>query len=151
MHIIYHCCEGCYSSSTAAAIHLGLLPINNKPSYYDLLKVPFFDNLEETDKGKIILRGTDENGNKIYTLGRKYAPHIILPVILDVWNILGLNEKDLLFVNTQPCVNNFMKFGNYMYKKLKLTKQVKPIIVKSTLHSYEKIANIVKRVKQNIN
>lgn len=151
MHIIYHCCNGCHASSIAAAMHLGLLPMDYKPSYHDLLNIPFYDNLEETDKGKIILRGTDEKGNKIYTLGRKYVPHIILPAILDTWNVLAQNEKDLLLVNTQSCVNNFMKFGGYMSRKLKITKIGKPMVAKATLHSYSNIANIVKNVKQSLN
>lgn len=151
MHIVYHCVTGCHSSSTAAAIHIGLLPENYKPSYHDLLSVPFYDELEEKDRGKIILRGTDEKGNSIYTLSRKYIPHLILPVVLDTWNIFNQAENDLMLVNTQPCVNGFMKLGGYLSRGLKMTKQGKPIVAKGTLYTYENIAALVKNTKNQLN
>lgn len=151
MHIVYHCVTGCHSSSTAAAIHIGLLPENYKPSYHDLLSVPFYDELEEKDRGKIILRGTDEKGNSIYTLSRKYIPHLILPVVLDTWNIFNQAENDLMLVNTQPCVNGFMKLGGYLSRGLKMTKQGRPIVAKGTLYTYENIAALVKNTKNQLN
>lgn len=151
MHIVYHCVTGCHSSSTAAAIHLGLLPENYKPSYHDLLSVPFYDELEEKDRGKIILRGTDEKGNSIYTLSRKYIPHLILPVVLDTWNIFNQAENDLMLVNTQPCVNGFMKLGGYLSRGLKMTKSGRPIVAKGTLYTYENIATLVKNTKNQLN
>jgi len=150
LHIIYHCCEGCYSSATAAAIHLDLLPMDRKPSYHDLINVPFYDNLKETDRGKIILRGTDEIGNKVYTLSRKYIPHIILPAIIDLWRELEQNENDLMLVNTQYCVNRGIKTGGFLSKRLNITSLGKPLTAKATLHSYYKIANIVKQTKQSL-
>lgn len=150
MHIIYHCVTGCHSSSTAAAIHLGLLPEEYKPSYHDLVNVPFYDGLEEKDRGKIILRGTDKKGNKVYTLSRKYIPHLILPLVLDTWNVLNQAEKDLMLINTQPCVNGSMKFGGYLSRKLKMIKTGRPIVAKGTLYTYENIANIVKNTKKQL-
>ncbi len=108
-HIIYHCFDGCHSSSVATAIHLNMLPEDHRPSYHDIMHIPFFDNLEETDKGKIIYRGTDEMNNKVYTLSRKYISHIVLPTLLDVWKILGQKKSQLMLINTQHCVNNYMK------------------------------------------
>ncbi|WP_432408799.1 DUF3189 family protein [Wukongibacter sp. M2B1] len=147
MHIVYHCATGCHSSSTAAAMHLDLLPIDTKPSYHDLINVPFYDELEETDRGRLILRGTDIKGNKIYTLSRKYIPHLVLPVVCDTWKAFNQSEKDLMLINTQPGVNGFMKFGGYLSRRLKLTKVGKPIVAKATLYSYNYIANIVKDTK----
>lgn len=150
MHIVYHCVTGCHSSSTAAAIHLGLLPEEYKPSYHDLISVPFYDELEEKDRGKIILRGTDEKGNSIYTLSRKYIPHLILPVVLDTWNIFNQAENDLMLVNTQPCVNGFMKLGGYLSRGLKMTNTGRPIVAKGTLYTYNNISTLVKNTKNQL-
>ncbi|SHK05839.1 DUF3189 family protein [Paramaledivibacter caminithermalis] len=148
MHIVYHCATGCHSSSTAAAIHLGILPIEYKPSYHDLISVPFYDALEKKDRGRLIYRGIDDKGNSIYTLGRKYISHLILPVILDTWKIFNQSPNNLILINTQPCVNGFMKFGGYLSRNLKLTKIGRPIVAKGTLYSYKNIANIVKDTKR---
>jgi len=148
LHIVYHCVEGCHCSATAAAIHLDFLPIDTKPSYHDFLNVPFFNNLNKTDKGRIILRGTDEFGNKIYTLCRSYVPHIVLPTILDVWEYAGGNKKDLLLVNTQHYENRFMKISNVLSKQLNIKKLSESLAIKGTLNNYEKIAEKVKETKK---
>lgn len=147
MHIIYHCAEGCHCSPTAAAIHLDLLPIDHKPSYHDFINIPYFDNILNSEKGRIILRGTDEYGNKIYTLCRSYYPHIVLPAILDVWKSMGGKANELLLVNTQNSTNQYMKYGRLMSSKLNLTVQGKSMSIKGTLYNYDKIANIVKETK----
>ena len=151
LHIVYHCVSGCHSSSTAAAIHLGLLPLDYKPSYHDLINVPFYDQLEERDRGKLIERGIDSQGNKVYTLGRKYAAHLVLPAVLDTWKAFKQNENDLLLVNTEYCVNGLMKFGGYLSRSLKFTNIGRPIIGDGTLRSYDNIANIVKNTKGSLN
>lgn len=150
MHIIYHCASGCHSSSTAAAIHLGLLPIDYKPSYHDLTNVPFFDQLEERDRGRLIERGIDNDGNKVYTLGRKYVSHLVLPVVVDTWKAFNQNENDLLIVNTEPCVNGFMRLGGYLSRSLKFTGVGRPMVAKGTIYTYNNIADIVKNTKNSL-
>lgn len=147
MHIVYHCVTGCHSSSAAAAMHLDLLPIDTKPSYHDLIKVPFYDELEETDRGRLIFRGKDSKGNKVYTLSRKYIAHLMLPVVCDTWKAFNQSESDLMLINTQPSVNSFMKFGAYLSRSLKLIQIGRPIVAKATLYSYNNIADIVKNTK----
>lgn len=148
MHIIYHCVGGCHSSCTAAAIHLNMLPTNHTPSKYDLLNIPFFDTLEKTDMGKIIYRGTDEFGNKIYTLGRQFVPHIVIPSIKDMWQILRQKEEDLLMVNTLPCVNFLMRVGGFSSRRLKWVKFGRPIVAYGTLLAYKDIVKVVKETKK---
>lgn len=147
VHIIYHCCDGCYSSATAAAIHLNMLPIDYRPSYHDLANIPFYDNFSESDRGRIILRGTDEYNNNIYTLSRKHAPHIVLPTIHDMWKALEQDEKELIFINTQSCVNRAMRFGSFFSKNSNSSNFGSRMVAKATLGSYEQISNVVREAK----
>ena len=151
LHIVYHCSSGCHSSSTAAAIHLGLLPMEHKPSHHDLINVPFYDKLEERERGKLILRGTDERGNNIYTLSRQYISHLVLPLVLDTWKIFEQPEKDLVFINTEPSVNGLMRFGGYLSRSLKFIKVGRPMVAKATIHSYNAICDIVKNTQSLLN
>lgn len=148
LHIIYHCVGGCHSSCTAAAIHLNMLPLNHTPSKHALLNIPFFDALEKTDIGKIIYRGTDELGNKVYTLGRQFSPHIVLPAIKDMWKILGQSDKNLLIIDTLPCVNFLMRLGGFSSRRLRWVKFGRPIVTNGTLYAYKNIANVVKKTRE---
>ena len=148
MHIIYHCVGGAHSSPTAAAIHLNMLPIDRVPTKYDILNVPYYDTLEKKDRGKIIFRGTDEFGNKVYTLSRQFAPELVITAIKDIWGILGEKEEDLLIVDTLPCVNTLMRIGGFSSRRLKWVKFGRPVVVKGTLMTYTNIAQIVKETKE---
>lgn len=150
MYIIYHCVGGSHSSITASSIHLGLLPTDRKPSVEELLDVPFYDTLNKEDQGRIILRGIDEFGNKVFTLSRQFYPHLIIPAIQDAWELAGGNRKDLLIVNTMTSVNFIMKIGGFSSRRLKLVTFGRPIVARGTIKSYDKLLKIVKDTKDII-
>ncbi|WP_242946267.1 DUF3189 family protein [Geosporobacter subterraneus] len=148
LHIIYHCVGGSHSSSTAAAIHLNMLPIDHTPNTFDLLHIPFYDTQEKVDRGRIFLRGIDEYGNYVYNLSRQFIPHLMLPAILDLWEILGQNKEDILFVNTMPCVNIWMKIGGFSSRRLEWVKLGRPIVAKGTLAAYDCLIKLVQETKK---
>lgn len=150
LHVIYHCVGGSHSSTTAAAIHLNMLPMDYVPSKYDFLNVPFYDTLEKSDRGKIIFRGTDEKGHKIYTLSRQFAPHLVIPAIQDTWKMLGQREEDLLIVNTLSSVNWLMKIGGFSSRRLKWVKFGRPIVIRGTQSAYRDIVKIVQQTKEKL-
>ena len=150
MHIIYHCVGGAHSSPTAAAIHLKMLPMDHVPNKADILNLPFFDTLEKKDRGKIIYRGTDEFGNKIYTLSRQFIPDIIISSIKDMWKILDQKEEDLLIVNTLSSVNLMMRIGGFSSRRMKWVRFGRPIVLRGTLSAYPSIVQIVKETKNSL-
>jgi len=151
LHIIYHCVGGAHSSPTAAAIHLNMLPMDHIPSKADLLSIPFYDTLEKKDRGKIILRGTDEYGNKVYTLSRQFEPRLIISIIKDMWSIMDFKEEDLMIVDTLPSVNTLMRIGGFSSRRLNWVRFGRPIVVKGTLATYHNLVRIVKETKEKLN
>lgn len=149
MHIIYHCVGGAHSSPTAAAIHLNMLPIDHIPNKLDILNLPFFDTLQKTDRGKIIYRGTDEFGNKVYTLSRQFIPEIVINSINDMWEILDQKRDDLMIVDVLSSVNLLMKIGGFSSRRLNLVRFGRPIVLHGTLSAYTNIAKIVKETKKS--
>ncbi len=147
LHIIYHCVGGAHSSPTAAAIHLNMLPQDRIPSVSDLLHIPFYDTLETVDRGTIFLRGIDEYGNHIYNFSRQFIPHLMLPALLDLWEVLGENKEDILFVNTMPYVNIWMKIGGFSSRRLKWVRFGRPIVAKGTVLAYNNLVKLVQETK----
>ncbi|MEW9121549.1 MAG: DUF3189 family protein [Thermotaleaceae bacterium] len=150
LHIIYHCVGGAHSSSIAAAVHLNMLPIHPRPTASDLLNIPFYDTLESIDRGKIFLRGFDEYGNAVYNMSRQFIPHLLIPAILDMWKVLEQKEENILFVNTMPCVNIWMKIGGFSSRRLKWVSFGRPIVTRGTLLAYDNLVNIVLETKSKL-
>ncbi|MEG6521804.1 DUF3189 family protein [Desulfotomaculum sp. 1211_IL3151] len=147
MHIIYYDVGGAHSVQTAAGIHLNILPQAGTPQPGDLFKMKKFDNITKSDYGRIIFIGTDEQGNRVYTLSCQYASPIVVPAIKDMHRIAGGNPQELLLVSTLGTINLLMKIGGFTSRRLKWVSFGRPIVVKGTLQAYPQIAKLVKEVK----
>ncbi|WP_026477979.1 DUF3189 family protein [Alkaliphilus transvaalensis] len=150
MHVIYHCVGGAHSSVLATAIHLNKLPMDHKPSIEDILHIPYFDTMTVRDRGKIIYRGTDEMGNRIYNLSRQFVPHLVIPVIEDTWKLLNGNCDNLLIVSTLSSVNTLMRIGGMASRRWNWVKFGRPIVARGSLHAYFDLVEIVKATKKRL-
>src|SRR6476620_4904348 len=71
MIYLYSDYGGTHTTSLAAAFHLRKLPVDRKLTKEEILQVDYFNKLTNADFGKIISHGIDEDGNSVYTIGRK--------------------------------------------------------------------------------
>ncbi|GAB6181802.1 DUF3189 family protein [Desulfotomaculum defluvii] len=147
MYIIYYDVGGAHSVQTAAGIHLDILPMEGTPKPEDLFKMKKFDNTSKTDYGRIIYAGTDEFGNRVYTLSCQYASPVVVPAIRDMHQIAGGNPRELLMVSTLGTINLLMKIGGFTSRRLKWVSIGRPIVIKGTIQAYPEIATLVKEVK----
>ncbi|MCT8978155.1 DUF3189 family protein [Clostridium sp. CX1] len=149
MIVIYHDVGGTHSTATAANIHINNLPVDRIPNKSELLALPTFDKIHKNQLGHMIYIGKDEFGSKVYTVGRKYSPELLIPAIKDIFNIAG-GEEELKIVDTHPTVNMWMKIGGFTSRKLGIVSIGRPIVTYGTLKAYNSIAEIVKGVKSSI-
>ncbi|MDP4143504.1 MAG: DUF3189 family protein [Bacillota bacterium] len=147
MIVVYHDVGGAHSTAVAANIHISRLPMNTIPTAKQILDVPTFDKIEKNQLGHLLYIGTDENGNRVYTLGRKYKPNLVIPAIQDMFNIVNKPGEKLYIVDTHPTVNLLMKIGGFTSRRLAIVSIGRPIVTKGTLQAYKDIANIVRGVK----
>ncbi len=150
MHVIYHCVGGAHSSVVAAAIHLKRLPIDKIPALEDLLNISYFDAMTIKDRGKIIYRGTDGDGNRIYTMSRQFVPHLVIPVIEDTWRALNGSCEGLMLVSTLSTVNFAMRVGGFTSRRMNWVSFGRPIVAKGTLKTYPKLVSIVEDTKEKL-
>lgn len=149
MIIIYHDVGGTHSTAAAANIHINNLPMDRVPDKSELLALPTFDKIQKNQLGHLIYIGKDEFGSKVYTMGRRYSPELVLPAMKDIFNIVGAKEE-LKIIDTHPTVNIWMKIGGYTSRKLGIVSVGRPIVTYGTLKAYESIVDIVKEVKCTI-
>lgn len=150
MHIIYHCVGGAHSSVVASAIHLNRLPENKIPTVDDILNISYFDTMTIKDRGKIILRGTDERGHSIYTMSRQFVPHLVVPVIKDAWQLLNGSLDNVMLISTLSTVNFPMRLGGFTSRRMNWVAFGRPIVARGVLKAYPNLVKIVQETKKRL-
>jgi len=147
---IYNCFGGTHSSSLASAIHLKKLPADRIPTTEEILGTDYFNKLNSKDRGKIIYRGTDEEGNKVFTIGRGTSK-ILIPCLKDLITLLHnefkLTEK-IIFSNMSPTVPFSMSVGGFFSRGLGIDFIGVPLLVLGAKKAYMQIVDIVNRTKE---
>lgn len=146
MKIIYHCFGGTHSSITAACIHLGLLPKDRIPSHQELLNIIYFDRRNDNDIGKIIKMGTDCLGNDVYVVGRRSRPYLLYNVLDGITWLLNIDSNSLITVDVSAFVNNSMRTGGFISRRMGLVKLGRPIVTWGTLRNYNHLVTMVEKV-----
>lgn len=150
MIYIYNCYAGTHSSALAAAYHLKKLPQDRQPTKEEILNLDIFNKLTPKDMGRIILHGRDEEGNKVYTIGRSRSK-VLIPALKDLGLILneGSQSTDkVIFSNASPTVPIAMTFGGLFSRRLHIDFIGVPLLIKGAQQTYHNIISLVEFTKK---
>jgi len=150
MIYIYHDFGGTHTTSLAAAYHLRILDDPSKIlNKEEILAVPYFNKLKKQDAGKFIFHGEDEEGNPVYTIGKRTSK-LVLPSLYHFSEIMmqrsHLNEK-IIFSNTSPVVPLAMTLGGFFSRGLGIDSIGVPLLVKGAQQCCKHIYQLVDRTK----
>lgn len=151
MIFIYNDYGGTHSTSLAAAYHLKKLPQSErKLTKEEILQVDYFNKLTKEDFGKMIFHGNDEEGNAVYTIGRKRNKYVV-PALKELTLILEqkhhFSEK-IIFSNTSPTVPLAMSIGGFFSRGLKIDFIGVPFLVIGAKQSCDNIYRLVENTKE---
>jgi hypothetical protein len=151
MIYIYNDFGGTHTTSMAAAYHLKQLPQSERKLTTDeILNIKYFNKLTHADFGKIIYHGEDDEGNTVYTLGRrrnKYAVPALKELCLILQEKHKFNEK-IVFSNTSPTVPLSMTFGGLFSRGLKIDAIGVPLLVRGAKICCDNIFRLVENTKE---
>ncbi|WP_338749612.1 DUF3189 family protein [Bacillus sp. FJAT-52991] len=151
MIYIYNDYGGTHTTALAAAYHLKQLPQPDRTlTSEEILNVKYFNKLTKEDFGKLIFHGSDEDGNSVYTIGRK-RNKLVVPALKELTLLLQnkfyFNEK-IIFSNTSPTVPIVMSFGGFFSRGLKIDFIGVPLLVKGAKQCCDNIYRLVENTKQ---
>lgn len=149
MIFIYCCYGGSHSSVTAAAAHLKLLSEGGKPAPEELMKVPYYDIQTNQDHGYFRYMGEDAQGNQVYIIGMHNSRKRFQVILSQIIDLLNLDRKQFVFVDTMPAVNWMMMVGGFTSRRLGWVKLGRPLVIRGTQNAFQKISKLVHRVKKN--
>lgn len=149
MIYIYNCYGGTHSSSLAAAVHLRKLPHDRIPTSEEILATEHFNKLTYKDMGKIIYRGIDDDGNKVFSIGRGTSK-VLIPciqnLIMLLYNECGIREK-IVLSNMSPTVPPAMTMGGFFSRAAHIDVIGVPLLVLGAKQAYHKVLSIVYKTR----
>ncbi|MCY9667762.1 DUF3189 family protein [Paenibacillus alginolyticus] len=150
MIYIYNDFGGTHTTALAAAYHLNKLDGTHEPTTNEIMNTHNFNKLVYKDRGKFYFHGKDEDGNKVYTMGRGRSK-ILVPGVFNLIDMLMeeevLNEK-IILSNTSPTVPFAMTCGGMLSRWLKIDFIGVPLLVIGAKQAYKDIFNLVQHTKQ---
>ena len=150
MIYIYNCYGGTHSSVLAAAYHLKKLDPTRKPTKEEILSTHNFNELTIKDFGKLYLHGIDEDGNKVYTVGRGRSKYLV-PGLYSMSQTLqeeGILNDQVVFTNTSPTVPLPMTFGGLTSRWMKIDFIGVPLLIVGAKKAYKDIVALVDYTKE---
>ncbi|GIO23223.1 DUF3189 family protein [Oceanobacillus sp. J11TS1] len=150
MIYIYNDYGGTHTTSLAAAYHLNKLPLNRKLTKGEILHVRYFNKLTKHDLGKLIFHGIDEEGNAVFTIGRRNNKYVV-PALSELATLLQdrapMDEK-IVLSNTSPTVPLAMTVGGFLSRGLNINFLGEPLLVVGAKQCCEKINRLVEETKK---
>jgi hypothetical protein len=150
MIYIYNDFGGTHTTAMAASYHLKKLSTDRPLTKDDILNIDYFNKLDPSDCGKIIFHGADEDGNFVYTIGRK-SSKIVVPALKNLSLLLQdkyNGDEPILFSNTSPSVPFVMKIGGFLSRQLKIDWIGVPLLVLGAKQCYRDIIRLVEHTKE---
>lgn len=150
MIYIYNDYGGTHTTALAASYHLNKLDRNREPSKEEILSAHNFNELTYKDRGKLFFFGNDEDGNKVFTVGRGTC-NILIPGLYNLTDMLqkeGVLEEKIIFSCTSPTVPAAMTFGGFLSRWAKIDFIGVPLLVRGAKQTWRNIVDLVDFTKK---
>ena len=145
---VFYCCYGsAHTSVVAASIHLGLLPKDKIPVSKEFTILPHYDETESFEIGTPFFMGKDEFEADVYIIGMINQRDLIKNTIRSYLRHCGINDKDILMVDTLKGIGIMTKIGGFASRRLGLIKIGRPLTIWGIQQRYIGFVNLVNNVK----
>jgi hypothetical protein len=131
----------------AASLHTGLF-CGGLPENRNLFGLPLFNTQDGDSRGKLHLYGIDENGNRVYVIGRSRDADALTLVLSRATKDDAAG--DVLLINALPCVTLLLRIGGFICCRLKLHRLGRPLVAAGLRQAYRCLKELVYRVKVEI-
>ncbi|CAM4461492.1 DUF3189 family protein [Paenibacillus tarimensis] len=149
MIYIYNDYGGTHTTVLAASYHLKKLTEERVPTDSEVLNLPNFNKLVSRDRGKLYYHGTDDEGNRVYTIARGPSK-LLVPGMVNMLAMLidehKLEDK-IILSNTSPTVPLPMTIGGFLSRGLKMNTIGVPLILMGVKQTYQNIIDLVHHTK----
>ena len=120
------------------------------PTKQEILSIEHFNKLTYSDMGRLIFHGVDDDGNRVYTIGRGTSKALV-PAMRNLAIALckdkGIDEH-FLFVNCSSTVPPLMTMGGFFSRALHMDFIGVPLLTAGAMQTYYNITKLVEKSKE---
>lgn len=150
MKLFFYCRTGVHTSLITAAIHLGWLPTHRKVREAELVKIPYFNNIDYQLLGTPIFLGYDQFNNQVYTFGTWSETEVIPKAVDSLLKLHGVNSDQYLLVNTLRMENLLVRLGVKLAVRFKRKRLAEALLLGGLIKAYPTGLDIVRELRQTL-
>lgn len=150
MKVFYSCYGSAHSSVLAAAIHTGMLSIDEVPSNAEILHLPHYDKTSNGEIGLPFFIGYDEMENEVFVLGMGGDRDLVKKSIQSFLKNSGVPQTSYVIINTLDNVNCWTRIGGFLSRRLGVVKIGRPLTVFGLKKVYFDFVKLVVKAKRDI-
>ncbi|MCK8817751.1 DUF3189 family protein [Natroniella sulfidigena] len=150
MKVIYYCYGSAHTSVLAAALHVGLLPLQKKADSETIKNLPYYDQVESDQIGSPILYGEDDLKNQVYILGLGGERKLMKQILYNYLELCGVNTNDIMLIGALTHANLWTKVGGFLSRRCGIITLGRPLTIYSLLKEYDCYVDLVLNVKQRL-
>jgi len=134
--VIYRCYGGTHTSVVAAAIHLGLLPHDRRPTAEELYAVPHFDAVLHRQVGGLLPFGSDPMGCRVYALGLVGADADVLVAVTQLLQLSGYRPWETFLPVSLGAAGSLLRLGGFLSRHLNVPRLGRPLLFSGVQRAY---------------
>ncbi|KAB3537798.1 DUF3189 family protein [Alkaliphilus pronyensis] len=147
MYVIYHGTGRIIIGSILSKIHLNSFDINILDSIKTKDALCSLHKIERQAIGRLVFLGRDQHENEVFLLNTIAAETIIIPALLSVFDIHGIDKKEILLVDTGSMSDIFYYLGS-LFMGISLLNSYGVNLIKFAINRHRgKILNILDTTK----
>ncbi|WP_408955934.1 DUF3189 family protein [Natroniella sp. ANB-PHB2] len=150
MKVIYYCYGSAHTSVLAAALHVGLLPLQEKADSETIKNLPHYDQIESDQIGLPIFYGQDESKNQVYILGLGGQRKLMKQILYNYFQVCEINTTDIILVSALVHANFWTKIGGFLSRRCGIVTLGRPLTIYSLLQQYDCYVDLVLNVKERL-
>ncbi len=149
MMIVFQCFGGTHTSVTAAAIYLEKLPRSRRPRLEELLALPYFDRVENSDIGTLHYLGRDRRHNRVFVLGCSRWGVAVRELLSALLRLYGPEKPALALIDCTSAVTWPVRLGGYLSRRIHLIAPGRPLVGRAILQNYPRLLRLAEQFEKD--
>jgi len=148
--IFYHCFGSAHSSIVAAALHLGMLPLDRVPEGREIDSLTFYDRIDRREIGTPVFMGRDAAGCEVFAIGLAWGKDFLTRTMRSVLDVFSIPQEAMILRDSLVHVGTLTKAGGVLSRRMGLIGLGRPLTIMGIRREYARLADLARRTRVEV-